>query len=170
MFSLKETFRQDRGFTLIELMVVVLIISILMAIAIPTFLGARRRSEDSQAKSHLRASLVAQKTYYSDGQGYTDDEPALQEVESNLAWGNPDAGARGVRVEDLSVNAQGVVLNSLSRSATLFCIADLTYDFDYSAEGYPLTTAGTYYARRLNATTSSDCSGLTWQETISGWN
>jgi len=169
MFRLKEVFRQERGFTLIELMVVVLIVSILIAIAIPTFLGARRRSEDSQAKSHLRAGLVAQKTYYSDGQGYTDDEPTLQEVESNLAWGNPDAGARGVVVEDLSANSYGVVLRSRSRSGTLFCLADLIYNFDYSSEGYPLTLAGTYYAKKPTATIASDCLGVIWQNTGSGW-
>lgn len=170
MFRLKEVFRQERGFTLIELMVVVLIISILIAIAIPTFLGARRRSEDSQAKSHLRAGLVAEKTYYSDGQGYTDDQPSLSSIESNLAWGSPDAGARGVIVEDLSGNGLGVVLRSRSRSGTLFCLADLVNNFDYSSEGYPLTLAGTYYAKRPNATSSSNCQGLSWQQTQLGWN
>src|SRR5262249_6810525 len=44
----------DEGFTLIELMVVVLIIAILIAIAIPTFLGARQRAQNRAAQSSLR--------------------------------------------------------------------------------------------------------------------
>ncbi len=52
--------RRDRddesGFTLIELMVVVLIIAILIAIAIPTFLGAQNKAKDRAAQSSLRNS------------------------------------------------------------------------------------------------------------------
>src|SRR3954449_5351551 len=61
---------EEEGFTLIELMVVVLIIAILIAIAIPTFLGARQRAQDRAAQSNLRNGLTAEKTVYTDTQNY----------------------------------------------------------------------------------------------------
>jgi prepilin-type N-terminal cleavage/methylation domain-containing protein len=45
---------REGGFTLIELMVVVLIIAILIAIAVPTFLGARTRAQNRAAQSNPR--------------------------------------------------------------------------------------------------------------------
>src|SRR5438445_8540452 len=64
--------REDKGFTLIELMVVVLIIAILIAIAIPTFLGARRRAQDRAAQSSLRNTVTAAKTVFTDNESYCD--------------------------------------------------------------------------------------------------
>ena len=62
--------RDDKGFTLIELMVVVLIIAILIAIAIPTFLGARERAQDRGAQSNLRNALTSAKVLYADDGDY----------------------------------------------------------------------------------------------------
>lgn len=47
----------DAGFTLLELMIAVAILALLLAIAIPTFLGARTRAQDSQALSTVRATF-----------------------------------------------------------------------------------------------------------------
>ncbi len=59
-----------RGFTLIELMIVVAIIGILAAIAIPNFIKFQARAKTSEAKANLKGVFTAQKALYQDHDSY----------------------------------------------------------------------------------------------------
>jgi prepilin-type N-terminal cleavage/methylation domain-containing protein len=74
----------EAGFTLIELMVVLLIIAILLAIAIPTFLGVSSTANDRAAQSNLSNALTESATLYNsssnpiysnNGAAYTSQAP-----------------------------------------------------------------------------------------------
>lgn len=92
--------RDERGFTLIELMIVVLIIAILLAISIPTFLGAQNRARDRSAQSDLRNAVTAAKTVSTDHAGlFLNDADApigqgdMPDVEPAIAFSDTTASA-----------------------------------------------------------------------------
>jgi type IV pilus assembly protein PilA len=120
--------RRDEGFTLIELMVVVLIIAILLAIAIPTFLGARTKAQDRAAQSNLRNALTAEKTFYTDSSTFTATPASLTAIEPAIAYGTGVPGAQGTvgltTVTNLTA-ADTVQLVVKSASGTCFYLQDV---------------------------------------------
>jgi type IV pilus assembly protein PilA len=113
-------------------MVVVLIIAILIAIAIPQFLGARARAQDAGAKSDLRNALTAEKTSYTDTQVYTATSATLALIEPSIKWGT----ASSVNVT-VSPDTLSVCLQETSKSGQIFGLLDISQG----------TNAGTYYGK-----------------------
>ncbi len=62
---------KTKAFTLIELMIVVAIIGILAAIAIPNFMKFQARSKQSEAKANMRAVFTSEKAYYQEKDTYS---------------------------------------------------------------------------------------------------
>ena len=121
---IREMKDQD-GFTLIELMVVVLIIAILIAIAIPTFLGLRERAQNRSAQSDLRNALTAAKAYYTDNDTYTGFTATEgEDIEPALTWNAAATSSEGV-VSVRDVDDQQVLFSTLSASGDIFCMADV---------------------------------------------
>ena len=117
----------EEGFTLIELMVVVLIIAILIAIAIPTFLGARQRANNRAAQSSLRNALTAAKTLFTDNNDYNAaGNTALAGVEPSLTFvdnATPSDGPKKISVKPVSATQWDAAV--WSTSGNCYYIQDL---------------------------------------------
>jgi len=83
-----EMQRRSKGFTLIELMIVVVIIGILAALAIPRFMYASARTKQAEAKGLLKQIYTTERSYYQEHGTYTEDIAALGVEIMASAWYN----------------------------------------------------------------------------------
>ena len=157
--------QQEQGFSLIELLVVVLVIAILMAVAIPTFLGGRRTASDRATQGNVRNALSAARIYYNERFRYSADPGEMVAVEPSLTWTTTplDGGSseRSVYVAtfDAPTSAQTVVVVGRTKEGRCFYLKDVMGGAE----------AGTFYDRKVAG--SAACPALDpddpgWSE---GW-
>jgi type IV pilus assembly protein PilA len=139
--KLRERSGSESGFTLVELLVVMLILGILAAIAIPAFFAQRDKAKDADAKASVRTAQTAIETYATDNDGsYAGaDRPALVAIEPTLD--DPPG-------DTLGVTGTGTT----------------TYELTVTAEdtGHTFTVARDGGETTRTCTGGGGCSGGTW--------
>jgi len=118
----------QEGFTLVELLVVILIIGILAAIALPAFLGQRSKAQDGSAKSDARALVSAMEACYTEADRY---DPC-PDGNPGVAMGN---GAGEVEVTPSGEEYVIVAHSETGNSFTVTKNADSTVSRTCSAAG-----------------------------------
>ncbi len=110
----------EKGFTLIEMLVVIIILGILLAIAVPAYLKFKDRANESAAQADIRAMVPAMEAYNADNNGY-----------ASMTIG----GGTGLQaVYDAALKGAPTV-TILSKSQATYCVRSIVGNATYYKSG-----------------------------------
>ena len=102
--TLPSTRKRFHGFSLMEVMIVVVIIGILAALAYPNLEKYLKRARQTEAKTNLSAIYTAQKIYFTLHQSYADD---INELDLSLVQGDPYTFTMEASTSTFKAQAEG---------------------------------------------------------------
>ncbi len=135
--------REERGIMLVELLVVMLIVGLLAAVAVPAFFNQRAKGDDAGAESNARNLQTLVEACYTDTADYSKCQTQAQIPDSNtFSFGT---GPGQVQVIANPIGQGGVATMGVSKSGTTFAVYSVHGDSQHvciAASGRSLPQGG----------------------------
>lgn len=144
MISLKQ---KSKGFTIVELLIVIVVIAILATLVIVTFTGIQQRARDSKRQTDVNAIDSHLEAFYADNGYY----PSLADLQDTASGGFVQTQLKGLPVDALTDPKGGAITGSAP--------APGTYAYSYVATGCTTTS---------KTDSSNQCTGFTLTAELEG--